>query len=159
MFDSFIVGFASTRDPRLLWLSAGLSVVLWANLTFAVYALFQAFSLQLPMSAACFTTVVIALTVVIPQAPGFFGVFHMAIEKTMVLWLSAPLLGATIAVGDPMIQEAKAFAIVFWGVSFIPVTAIGLIAMLREGLCLSSVLQERDREQEEEAQPAANNGA
>ena len=143
MFDSFIVGFASTRDRRLLWISAGLSVLLWANLAFAVYALFHAFGLGLPISAACFTTVVIALTVVVPQAPGFFGVFHVAIEKTMVLWLSAPILGQTMAAEEPTVQAAKAFAIVFWGVSFVPVTAIGLMAMFREGLTFGTVRQER----------------
>jgi len=145
MFDSFIVGFASTRDRRLLWISAGLSVLLWANLAFAVYALFQAFGLGLPISAACFTTVVIALTVVVPQAPGFFGVFHIAIEKTMVLWLSAPLLETGLDAGDPIVQASKAFAIVFWGVSFIPVTIFGLAAMFREGLSLSFIANERDR--------------
>ena len=148
MFDSFIEGFASTRDRRLLWISAGLSVLLWSNLAFAVFALFQAFGLGLPMSAACFTTVVIALTVVVPQAPGFFGVFHVAIEKTMVLWLSAPILGYSIAEEEPLIQAAKAFAIVFWGVSFIPVTVIGLMAMLREGLTFSSIHEVRNAPEE-----------
>jgi hypothetical protein len=100
------------------------------------------------MSAACFTTVVIALTVVVPQAPGFFGVFHVAIEKTMVLWLSAPILGYSIAEEEPLIQAAKAFAIVFWGVSFIPVTVIGLMAMLREGLTFSSIHEVRNAPEE-----------
>ena len=77
--------------------------------------------MDLPFGAACFTAVAIALTVAIPQAPGFLGVFHKAMEMTMVLW------GQSDA-------AAQGFAIVFWAVSFAPVTAIGVLAMWREGL-------------------------
>ena len=58
-----------------------------------------------PFGAACFTGVAIALTVALPQAPGFVGVFHVAMQKTMILW----------GQGD---ADANGFAIVFWAVSF-----------------------------------------
>ena len=77
-------------------------------------------------AAACFTGVAIALTVALPQAPGFIGVFHVAIEKTMVLW------------GVPD-AESKSFALVFWGVSFVPVTLVGMTAMWREGLSMADI--------------------
>jgi hypothetical protein len=70
--------------------------------------------------------VAIALTVALPQAPGFIGVFHIAIEKTMLLWGMAP-------------DESKGFALVFWSVSFVPVTVVGLIAMWREGLTMREI--------------------
>ena len=68
----------------------------------------------------------IALTVALPQAPGFMGVFHVAMEKTMLLW------GETSA-------EAQGFAIVFWAVSFLPVTCVGIIALWNEGLALKEL--------------------
>ncbi len=63
----------------------------------------------------------IALTVALPQAPGFIGVFHVAMEKTMLLWGQAD-------------ANAQGFAIVFWAVSFLPVTIVGVVAIWREGL-------------------------
>ncbi len=127
LLDGLVDGILAMRNGRDVALAIFFSLLLWSNGVFAIWLLFQAFSLDLPLGAACFTAVAIALTVVLPQAPGFVGVFHVAIEKTLVLW------GLDVA-------PAKAFAIVFWGISFIPITAIGIMSMWREGLSLSGVL-------------------
>ncbi len=125
LFDGFVAGLGSTRDFGALLKAAGLSVALWVNGAVAIYLLFHAFGMQLPFAAACFTGVAIALTVALPQAPGFIGVFHIAIEKTLLLW------GVAAA-------PSKGFAIVFWAVSFVPVTALAVVALWREGLSLGS---------------------
>ena len=88
--------------------------------------LFEAFDMTMshPFGAACFTGVAIcALTVALPQAPGFVGVFHVAMQKTMILW----------GQGD---ADANGFAIVFWAVSFLPVTTVGLWRLYKEGIQL-----------------------
>jgi len=124
LFDGFVSGLGSTRDRSALLQAGVLSVAMWLNGAMAIWFLFQAFGFNLPFAAACFTGVAIALTVALPQAPGFIGVFHVAIEKTMVLW------------GVPD-NESKSFALIFWVVSFVPVTVVGMIAMWREGLSFS----------------------
>mgnify|MGYP000129386577 CR=1 FL=1 len=121
LFDGFVAGLGSARDLPALARAGALSVWMWFDGALAIWCLFQAFGMALPFGAACFTAVAIALTVAIPQAPGFLGVFHKAMEMTMVLW------GQSDA-------AAQGFAIVFWAVSFMPVTAIGVVAMWREGL-------------------------
>lgn len=126
LFDGFVTGLGSTRDHKSILWAAALSVLMWINGAGAIWFLFQAFRVDLPFAAACFTGVAIALTVALPQAPGFIGVFHIAIEKAMLLWGLAP-------------QESKGFAIVFWAVSFVPVTVVGLLAMWREGLSVRDV--------------------
>ena len=126
LFDGFVVGLGSTRDTRALLTAGVLSVAMWLNGALAIWFLFQAFGFALPFAAACFTGVAIALTVALPQAPGFIGVFHVAIEKTMVLW------------GMPD-NESKSFALIFWVVSFVPVTVVGMMAMWREGLSFTDV--------------------
>jgi uncharacterized protein (TIRG00374 family) len=126
LFDGFVVGLGSTRDRQALLTAGALSVVMWLNGAMAIWFLFQAFGFQLPFAAACFTGVAIALTVALPQAPGFIGVFHVAIEKTMVLW------------GIPD-NESKSFALIFWMVSFVPVTVVGMAVMWREGLSFSDM--------------------
>lgn len=133
LYDGFVAGLGNARDPSGQLQAAGLSLLIWQNGAVAIYVLFWAFGLDLPYSAACFTAVAIALTVALPQAPGFFGVFHVAIEKTLVLWEVDP-------------TPAKAFAIVFWGVSFLPVTTIGLGALWREGLTLGELWSKKGQE-------------
>jgi uncharacterized protein (TIRG00374 family) len=126
IFDGFVAGLSSSRDPRCLLQAAALSVVMWINGAGAIYLLFLAFDTDLSFAVACFTGVAIALTVAIPQAPGFIGVFHVAMEKTMILWGLEP-------------AKAAGFAIVFWAVSFVPVTSIALVALWREGLSLGGI--------------------
>ncbi len=121
LFDGFVAGLSSVRSTAALLRSAGYSMLHWLNGSLSIYALMRAFDIDLPFAAACFTTVAIALTVALPQAPGFFGVFHVAIEKTLVLWGQDP-------------GPAQAFAIVFWGVSFLPITLVGALLWWREGL-------------------------
>jgi uncharacterized protein (TIRG00374 family) len=120
-------GMAVMAHPGQILMAIGASLLLWFNGALAIYVLFQAFGLALPFGAAAFTGVALALTVVLPQAPGFVGVFHVAIEKTMVLW------GLAVA-------PAKGYAVVLWGVSFLPVTLLGLAALWREGLTLGDLL-------------------
>lgn len=126
LFDGFVAGLGNSRDLRGLAQAGALSVGLWVSLAGAIWCLFRAFDMALPFGAACFTGVAVALSVVLPQAPGFIGVFHVAMEKTMLLW------------GQPA-ASAQGFAIVFWAVSFLPVTAVGLIATWREGLSVSAL--------------------
>lgn len=126
LFDGFVSGLGNSRDRRGLWEAGALTIGLWVSLAGAIWCLFKAFGMALPFGAACFTGVAVALSVVLPQAPGFIGVFHVAMEKTMLLW------------GQPA-ASAQGFAIVFWAVSFLPVTLVGLFATWREGLSVSEL--------------------
>ena len=72
----------------------------------------------------------IALTVALPQAPGFIGVFHIAMEKTMILW------------GQGLLA-AQGFALVFWAVSFLPVSLIGIILFTREDISISELQKQK----------------
>lgn len=132
LFDGFVKGLESVRSRRALVEAGALSLLHWLNGSISIYMLFQAFSIDLPFAAACFMTVAIALTVALPQAPGFFGVFHVAIETTLVLWGLDP-------------APAQAFAIVFWAVSFVPVATAGAIAWWREGLTLVTLRDQAAR--------------
>ena len=40
--------------------------------------------------------------------------------------------------------ESKGFAIVFWAVSFVPVTVVGLVAMWREGLGMKDLTEHEE---------------
>ena len=130
-FDVFVEGLASTTDKSAFWKAGLISLWMWFNGALAIYCLFHAFDMQLPFGAACFTSVAIALTVALPQAPGFAGVFHVAMTKTMLLWGQSA-------------GPAAGFAIVFWAVSFIPITLLGLLALWKEGYSLKSISQRKN---------------
>ncbi len=132
LFDGFVAGLGNARDPKGLVQAGLLSVLTWMNGALAIQLLFVAFGIELPFGAACFTAVAIALAVVVPQLPGYLGSFHAAMTMTMLLWGQEPAV-------------AQGFAIVFWGVSFVPVTVIGVLATWREGLDLRDLRQEAAR--------------
>jgi len=121
LYLGFVGGLSSVRSSGALVRAGLLSVLHWFNGSLSIFALMHAFGMQMPFASACFTTVAIALTVALPQAPGFVGPFQVAIEKTLVLWGQDP-------------GPAQAFAMVFWGVSFLPVATVGALFWWREGL-------------------------
>jgi glycosyltransferase 2 family protein len=127
VLDGLLDGMTALSRPRDAALALLCTLALWMNGVLSIEILLAAFRIDLPLGAAAFTSVAIALTVVLPQAPGFVGVFHVAIEKTLVLW------GLDTA-------PAKGFAMVFWGISFLPVTCLGLLALWREGLSIGDLL-------------------
>ena len=129
LFDGFVVGLESVRSRRALVEAGLLSLVHWLNGAIFIWILFRAFDIDLPFAAACFTTVAIALAAALPQAPGFFGVFHVAIEKTLVLWGLDP-------------GPSQAFAIVFWAVSFLPITTAGAAMCWKEGVTPRGIREE-----------------
>ncbi|MFT4977286.1 MAG: hypothetical protein ACI8S6_003191, partial [Myxococcota bacterium] len=137
LFDGFVSGLGNTRDLKGLLQAGLLSIWMWLDGALAIYCLFQAFGMALPFGAACFVVVAIALTVALPQAPGFVGVFHVAIEKTLVLW------------GQDS-TPAKGYAIVFWAVSFLPVALVGLAALWQEGLSLRTIQADNDSDAQSE---------
>ncbi len=143
LLGGLMAGLSAMARPRDIAAAIAVSLVLWFNGALSIFILFQAFDIPLPFGASAFTTVALALTVVLPQAPGFVGVFHMAIEKTLVLWGMAA-------------SPAKGFAVVLWGVSFLPVTLVGLAALWREGISLGSLLVRDDADVASEA-PACHN--
>lgn len=126
LYEGLCDGLDVVRSLRVVGLAMGLSLIHWTGGALSIYLLFRAFSLDLPFAAAAFTTVAIALAAALPQAPGFFGVFHAATEKTLVLWGQA-------------VDPSKAYAIVLWGVSFIPLAIVGALLFWREGLKLSEL--------------------
>ena len=132
LFDGFVKGLGNSTDASGVWLSGVISVGMWLNGSLAIFCLFKAFSLTLPFGAACFISVGIALSVALPQAPGFIGVFHMAIFEALSLWEQDP-------------TASKGFALIFWGVSFIPVTLVGVGFGMVEDINWRSLLQKPPR--------------
>lgn len=126
LLHSFISGLqVFDNKKQLIWIGV-LSLVIWFFNASPIYVLCYAFDIKLSFAGACFVMVCLALAVALPQAPGFIGVFHIAIQKTLDIF----------GVG---LSSAQSFAIILWALSIIPITIVGLLFLWREGMSLGEI--------------------
>ncbi len=114
---SFIDGFATLRDPALFVLVAAGSLAMWFVINVQVAALFRAFHLPLPFSAAFVVTTFAVLGLMVPT-PGGLGSYHVAVQFALTYFY-----GVNVA-------TASAVALVAHAISFVPITLIGLVFLL-----------------------------
>jgi len=126
LLHSFISGLqVFDNKKQLIWIGV-LSLTIWFFNASPIYVLCYAFDIKLSFAGACFVMVCLALAVALPQAPGFIGVFHIAIQKTLDVF----------GVG---LSSAQSFAIILWALSIIPITIVGLLFLWREGMSLGEI--------------------
>jgi glycosyltransferase 2 family protein len=111
LIDHFIEGFRIMVDPKRLLSVTLLSIVIWLVDVLAIYLLFLAFGLHLPVAAAFVLMIILIIGIAIPTAPGFIGNWHYAC-----------ILGLSLF-GIPE-TDALAFAIIYHALS------IGIIILL-----------------------------
>jgi uncharacterized protein (TIRG00374 family) len=114
LIDHFIKGFGIMVDPaRLLWVIF-LSIVIWLVDVVAIYLLFLAFGLHLPVAAAFVLMIVLVIGIAIPTAPGFIGNWHYFCILGLGLF------------GIPK-TDALTFAIIYHAISIGIVILLGLL--------------------------------
>lgn len=129
LYDGLSAGLAAFQSLRIPLLVLALSLLIWLNGALALLVMFRGFGFELPLAAACFLQVSLALAVIPPQAPGFVGVWQLAISQALMAWGVAPGLAAS-------------FAVIFWLMSFGPVSLIGIVCLWRYGFGLRSLARE-----------------
>jgi glycosyltransferase 2 family protein len=125
--EAFLTGGGILRSPLLVSRAVFWSIVLWLVNAAGFYCAFLAFDIDLPFTAALFFQSCIALAVSAPSGPGFFGIYHFAATKVLVV-----MWGVEQA-------RAAAYAITYHLAGFIPVTLIGLYYAWRIGLSMGEV--------------------
>ena len=126
VFDRFVRGVHGVRTPEhavplVIW-----TVVAWVIPALCAWTVLQALHLSLSWVAPWVVLAFVGVSVSIPSAPGFIGVFHAAAAVAL------GILGVARA-------EAVGYAIILHAVQFIPVTVIGWIFLLREQVTLADV--------------------
>jgi glycosyltransferase 2 family protein len=127
----FSAGLSVLKSPGRFLAVLGWTIVHWVLNGFGVWLGFIAVGVHLPFSAAFFLTMIIAIGVAIPSAPGFFGVF----EKLAVVGLAVYGVQAT---------AATSWAIGYHILSFIPITVIGIYYFSRLGLSFRELRAESE---------------
>ena len=130
LVHGFCAGLGVLRDPRrfvavLLWAFAH-----WIVNAAAFWAGFLALGLHVPFTAAFFVLGVIVIAVALPSLPAFVGPFEAA---------------AIFALGRYGIPEsqAAAWALAYHGLSFIPITLIGIWYVARMGMSLGDLRRQQ----------------
>ncbi len=110
--DSFALGLDVLGQPRALALTAALSLLIWLVNVAGLWAMFQAFSLELSPWAAFLVLAILAVAVMLPSTPGYVGPFQA---------------GTVVALGLFGVGQADALSlsILYHAVNYVPITAAG----------------------------------
>ena len=120
---TFSEGLAVIRTPRVLVAAFICSVVLWLTIAVQVYLVSIAFGIDMLFTGSFLLQAMLAIGVAVPT-PGAVGSFHEAYR-----------IGATTFFGASN-AEAVGAALILHGISFIPVTILGMLFMMQDGLSL-----------------------
>jgi uncharacterized protein (TIRG00374 family) len=111
--ETFVDGFASLRDPKLLLLVTAGSLAMWLIINLQIYSVLRAFHVDAPFSASFVVTAAAVLGLMFPT-PGGLGSYHVAVQ-----------LALTDVYGVAK-DTASGVALLAHAISFVPITVIGL---------------------------------
>jgi phosphatidyl-myo-inositol alpha-mannosyltransferase len=120
-------GLRVFRDPRRGSLAAGAQLGAWGIQLLACAALFQALGLEGGIGAAAAVLFAVNVTAVVPATPSNIGVFQLAV-------ISVLTTGFGISAAD-----ALAYGVILQAVEIATALALGLPALVREGLTWSDM--------------------
>jgi uncharacterized membrane protein YbhN (UPF0104 family) len=103
-----------------------LSIVLWLNISFALWTGVCALGIHIPIGATFLIIGFLTVGVAVPT-PGAVGGYHVMCSLALTL-----LFGVDES-------QAKAAALVNHAIAFLPVTLLGLAFFIREGLSFREV--------------------
>jgi uncharacterized protein (TIRG00374 family) len=121
--QTFSEGLAVVRAPSVLVVAFICSVVLWLTIAVQVYLVSIAFGIDMLFTGSFLLQAILAIGVSVPT-PGAVGSFHEAYR-----------IGATTFFGASN-ADAVAAALILHGISFMPVTILGILFMMQDGFSL-----------------------
>ena len=128
LYDSFVHGLKILENKtQTIWVMA-LSLVIWVLGGAEIYLLGFSFHMHLPFMGACLVAICLALATALPQAPGYIGVFHIAVLKSLDIF-------------GIQTTAAQSYAIVLWAIGILPSTLMGFFFLWREGIAFREVVK------------------
>jgi len=131
LFHAFLAGLKALTDKRQLLYLFAYSLWLWTCFLIAFWCGLESLGLDashgLPMfRAALLATVLVAIFIMIPAAPGFVGTFQAACIVALSVF------------GVPK-EEALGFSLLVHGIQFSVINIIGAYCFVREGISFREV--------------------
>lgn len=122
--ETFAQGLAVMRDPARLFTALALSFPMWMSIAGGIWLSSLAFHITFPYAASFLVMTILVVGVAAPT-PGAIGGFHLAYQFAVTTFFGAD------------VDRATGAAIVLHAISFVPVTLLGVVFMMREGLTLA----------------------
>ncbi len=116
------------KSPGPVATALGMTLLLWFCYPLSAWYVSEAFGLGLPLAGALLVQSLVTLAVVVPQGPGFIGVYQVAAMVGVELY------------GVPD-GEAAAFATVLWLLHMVPITLVGLALLWGKGFGLGGLVR------------------
>jgi len=133
LIRDFLSGTEVLRRPRNLILVIALSLVVWVTTVIGYYVFFWLFpDMQASLWLAFLTTVILALGVAAPSAPGFIGVYHASCV-------------AAFALAGVDKEKAAAYALVTHAMQYLYVIAYGVFLLAKYGLHFGELWRAREK--------------
>lgn len=126
MLEKLIEGFNIIQSIRQLIGIMVLSFAIWAVESSIYYFTLAAFGVENALAIAVFTMVIVNIGIMIPSSPGYVGTFEFFFVQSLSVFQVANELAIGIALVTHFAQH-------------IPITAAGIVFMLKEGLTLGSI--------------------
>jgi glycosyltransferase 2 family protein len=120
---TFAVGLGAVRRPQQLLLVFAWSFPLWLSIALGIWLVSRAFWVELPLVGAFLVMTLLVVGVAVPT-PGAIGGFHMFYQIAVTSFYHASK------------EKAVSAALVLHAISFVPVTLLGIVFMVQEGLTL-----------------------
>jgi len=122
----FSSGLEFTKKPSLLASVSIHTLLIWFFMGLSNYFVFLAFNFDLTLTTSFVLLVVVSISILVPSAPGYIGVYHGAVVVTL------------LAYGIPK-ENAVSFALVLHAAQYIPITTMGFYFLKKEHLSLKSL--------------------
>jgi len=134
---SFIDGLQILPDVGKTLYVLFLSVLVWGLIGLSAYILFLGFGFDLSIFNGYAITVIIALGIMLPAAPGFIGTYHMACKIGLVCF----------GISD---ADALSYAILLHFFQMIPIVLLGLAMLPFQKISFPGIIKHEDKEDEQE---------
>lgn len=140
-FRNFIKGLTQTVNPlEMVWIII-ISFGLWLTSAYTVWLIVDACNIDLNFSQTMVVLMSLVIAVSIPAAPGYAGTYHILCRNALMLVAGIPK------------EEALAIATLIHATNYIPQTALGLGALMYEGIAFSDVKRVKQRLEQEKNLP------
>ncbi|MCZ8512558.1 lysylphosphatidylglycerol synthase transmembrane domain-containing protein [Paenibacillus filicis] len=138
IIEKFIDGFDIIKNKKNFVPIAVYSIVIWSMEACLFYALAKAFDFNGAIYLAFFTLVVVNLGIMIPSSPGYVGTFEYFITKALSVF------GITKEI-------SLSYALVLRVFQYLPITIIGFLFLLKEGISITQLTKMSEVENGREA--------
>lgn len=134
MIGHFTVGLSSLRDLRSWIIISVLSFVVWVIIGYSTAMLAYGFPpMHISLAQGIAITVISAIAILIPAAPGYWGLQHLGIMFALLL------LGV-----EKDQARALGYAFMAHGLQYFPIGAAGLFCLWHEHVSISEIAHIKD---------------